>query len=145
MSDDEIIFLRKQIEAHEKRAGALDRACKAAEKTGAELERAETEFALRHTELINWYKRRPTKKKKQGRPTFWRGPDGRTFVCDVEAVRRKERCTIATAVEKVVKRRKAMRHPSAARLGALTPRRRRRRRPTQHRPRARRNRHTLRE
>jgi hypothetical protein len=67
----------------------------------AECNTAEANCRKAEAALHRFYTKQPHKKKKSGRPGFWKSPHGLFFVQEVDSVRKKQNCKIAFAIETV--------------------------------------------
>jgi hypothetical protein len=83
------------------------------EQAKADLEKARVEL---DRQLAAYLKILPQPKKKPGRPLFWIGYQGFSFVREVELILKRRRCTIAKAIETAVKKLDNEKHPMAARF-----------------------------
>jgi hypothetical protein len=89
--DSEKIELRKKIAQAEKRLCAAQAKIAGINQRVANFEKAEAA-------LMKFYTRGPHKKKKSGRPTFWKSPHGLFFVQEVERIAKERKCKTATAI-----------------------------------------------
>lgn len=93
--------LRREIAIRKGRLAFRERANAEAEAAKAEFEKAQTAAEAAFAEYEKFLTRGPGRKIKAGRPGKWRGYLGFSLVTAVDDIRKKQKCTIATAIRRI--------------------------------------------
>jgi|SRR6516164_9536868 len=96
MTDPELAELRKKVAQAEKRR-------RLTEIELAEMRQAQAAFEKTEAALHKFYAKGPHKKKKPGRPGFWKSPEGLFFVLEVDEIVKERGCKIAVAIRRARK------------------------------------------
>jgi hypothetical protein len=91
MTDPELAELIKKVAQAEKRR-------RLTEIELAEMQQARAAFEKAEAALHKFYAKGPHKKKKPGRPGFWKSPEGHLFVLEVDRIVKERGCKIAFAI-----------------------------------------------
>ena len=87
----------------ETRIAALDAATIEIWRARAALEIAHKKYIQRCAELERSLAKAPIEKVKLGRPEFWRGQGGLSFVLEIKMIRKQKRCNIGMAISVALK------------------------------------------
>src|SRR5262249_25437513 len=119
MTDPELAELERNIAQAEMRLAVAEMRLAEMQKRRAKAKQARLTFNKAKAALEKFNAKGPRKKKKSGRPSFWRGLEGLMFVSAVQKIIKERGCKTAAAIRVAArKRREAWGNtgPVAARL-----------------------------